>query len=247
MVVAPDIKQEARRLVAAGDAEQLRLRLLGGLGVAVHSHGGPLRGVERVYGDIDLVLRRGDARAAQRLVPELGYVANERFNALHGEQRLMFLDEVNERRIDVFVGSFAMCHKLELDSQLPEHGETLTLADLLLTKLQVVEINEKDLSDVTMLMRDHEVAASDDPEAINLRRVREVCASDWGWFTTVDDNLQKLATVAVNWLEAGAAGEVVGRIEAIRHDIAGAKKSMRWKARSKVGRKVAWYELPEET
>ena len=143
-------------------------------------------GVERVYGDIDLVLRRGDARAAQKLIPELGYVANERFNALHGEQRLMFVDEVNERRIDVFVGSFAMCHKLDLQSQLPENGETLTLADLLLTKLQIVEINEKDLSDVTMLLRDHEVAAADDSEVVDLRRIRKVCASDWGWFTTVD-------------------------------------------------------------
>jgi hypothetical protein len=249
VVVAPlsDIRDEACRVIAAADARRLRARLLGGLGVAIHSRKGPPPGVRRVYGDIDLVLRRADARPSQELMPQLGYTANSRFNALHGGQRLMFFDEANERRVDVFVGSFAMCHQLDLESALPEFGATLSLADLLLTKLQIVEINEKDLADVTMLLRDHEVGELDDPEVVDVRRIRDVCRADWGWFTTVDDNLQRLPAAAGQWLQGTEAEDVSTRAARIREDIAAAKKSMRWKARARIGRKVAWYELPEET
>jgi hypothetical protein len=241
-----DILEEARRVVAAGDAAGLRARLLGGLAVAVHAHGGRPGGVERTYGDIDLVIRRKDAQPMQRLMPELGYTPHVRFNALHGGQRMMFFDEPNERRIDVFVGMFEMCHALDLEPNLLEGTQTLTLADLVLTKLQVVEINEKDVADTLVIVRDHEAAPSSDPEVIDVRRLADVCGADWGWFTTVNDNLPRLEQASEALLDPREQQDVGARVELIRGAIASAKKSLRWKARARIGRKMAWYELPEE-
>jgi hypothetical protein len=124
---------------------------------------------------------------------------------------------------------------------------TLPAADLLLTKLQIAEINRKDLSDVAMLLWDHEPAAGDGPGQVSMTRLATVCGDDWGLYTTVTDNLSQAAPL----LAELALGEVdrarvAGRIEAIGHALEAAPKTMGWRMRAKVGRRVRWYEVPEE-
>jgi len=112
--------------------------------------------LQRSYADIDIVIGRKDGRAAKTALLELGYLPNERFNALRGDRRMLFYDTVNGRQLDVFVGTFDMCHKLDLSDRLTLLPGTLSIADLFLTKLQSVEINTKDLVDVAQLLRNHE-------------------------------------------------------------------------------------------
>ena len=60
---------------------------------------------------------------------------------------MLFYDTANGRQLDVFVGTFHMCHELDLGKRLAEHPSALDAADLLLTKLQIAEINRKDIVD----------------------------------------------------------------------------------------------------
>jgi hypothetical protein len=242
-----DVVAEGRRLVEAAD---LPIRLLGGVGVALHDHRPVPAALERGYGDLDVVVPPKSARATTGVMTAAGYEPNERFNALHGASRMLFYDIENKRQVDVFVGTFSMCHRLDLADRLGEHAYGLDAADLLLTKLQIHEINRKDLVDAVRLLLTHENAdiagGAGQPDAMSLDRLRSVTSSDWGWFTTVTDNLRLVRAAAADLLEPDEASVVETRADAIDESLRSAPKSMRWKARSVVGRKTPWYELPEE-
>jgi len=143
-----------------------------------------------------------------------------------------------------------MCHRLDLSGRLDQHPYSLDAADLLLTKLQIHEVNRKDLVDAVRLLLTHENAdiagGHGRTNAMSLDRLRSVTSSDWGWFTTVTDNLQRVRAAASDLLEAEDAEVVETRADEIDASLRTAPKSMRWKARSVVGRKTPWYELPEE-
>jgi hypothetical protein len=161
---------------------------------------------------------------------------------------MIFHEREHGRQLDVLVGSFAMCHALDLDGRLDTGSITLTPADLLLTKLQVVHITYKDLLDAVTLLHHHELAdhvpiAAD---AIDLARLEEVCGRDWGWYTTVADNLPRVQALAGELLPAPDAERVTSRIGTITTVLAECPKPLRWKARAKLGRRMPWYELPEE-
>jgi hypothetical protein len=242
-----NVVDEGRRLVESAD---LPVRLLGGVGVALHDHRPVPAALERGYGDLDVVVPPKSARATTAALTAAGYEPNERFNALHGAQRMLFYDLENKRQVDVFVGTFSMCHRLDLSGRLGEHAFGLDAADLLLTKLQIHEINRKDLVDAVRLLLTHENAdiggGTAEPDAMSLDRLRAVTSTDWGWFTTVTDNLRLARAAAADLLDPEEASIVEARADAIDESLRAAPKSMRWKARSVVGRKSPWYELPEE-
>lgn len=124
---------------------------------------------------------------------------------------------------------------------------TLPAADLLLTKLQVVEVNRKDLSDVLMLLYDHELAEGDGPRRLNTAYVATLCAADWGLYTTITDNLAKLHDVVPELVpDKAVASQLQGRVDEIGQRLDQAPKTLGWKVRAQVGRRKVWYELPEE-
>jgi hypothetical protein len=248
-----EIVSEARRIVRTAAGSGLPLRVLGGAGVALHDHGTVPASLHRAYGDIDVVVPTKSTKVTSGVLTSLGYISNNRFNALHGARRMLFYDTTNGRQLDVFMGTFAMCHELDLSKRLDQHPEALDAADLLLTKLQIAEINHKDVVDAVRLLLSHEVAEtatsasmSDGADALSLTRLREVTRGDWGWYTTFTDNLSRVREATATLLETDDADTVLGRIDAVRADLDAAPKSMRWRARSVVGRKTPWYQLPEE-
>jgi hypothetical protein len=245
-----DVRQEADRVVAAATAAGLTVRLLGGLGVAAHDHSAVPDRLVRTYGDIDVVTGAKDGRGTSTVLTQLGYTANDRFNALHGARRMLFYDTANGRQVDVFVGRFAMSHTLDLGSRLRLHPQALAASDLLLTKLQIVELNAKDVVDALRLLLLHDVApaesASDRPDVLSSDRVVEVTQGDWGWYTTLTDNLGAVAESAPSLLEPADSAVVRARADSLLEAVRGSRKSTRWKARSMIGRRMPWYELPEE-
>jgi hypothetical protein len=245
---APDIVTEAGHVLAGCAAQQVSARLLGGLAVARHRHIPTPPPLQRSYADIDIVIGRKQGRQAKTALLALGYTANERFNGLHGDRRLLFYDEPNGRQLDVFVGSFAMCHTLDLSGRLTLLPDTLSIADLVLTKLQIVQVNAKDLIDVAELLRNHELDRADTPGAdhLSLDRVCAVTGADWGWHTTLSDNLATLATFARDVLAEPDRDRVTTAASAVKAAMDEAQKSLRWKARARLGRRAPWYELPEE-
>jgi len=240
-----DVEAEAVRLLERAAEANVLVRLLGGTAVGMHRHGPRPAALERRYGDIDVVVKKGQDRALKHLLEDLGYVPNRSFNNLHGDRRLLFYDERNERQVDVFIGTFRMCHTLELNDRLELHPQTLAPADLLLTKLQVVKINTKDIIDAQALLLGHEVERGPG-DLIDLGRLVHVTSRDWGWYTTFMDNLARLLQHMESILPPDAAALVGRRFAKIQVALVDAPKSLSWKARAAVGRRMVWYELPEE-
>ena len=100
--------------------------------------------------------------------------------------------------IDVFFDKLEFCHTVPWKDRLELDPETIPLAELLLQKMQIVEINEKDLIDTITLFLEFPLGDHDD-ETINIDRVARVCAKDWGWWRTLTMNLDKVRQMAKHY------------------------------------------------
>lgn len=238
---------EGRRLVERAATGGAPIRLFGGIAIWLRASEPTRAALGRDYPDIDLVAHKKGSRGVRDLLEAEGYEPERTFNATHGARRLLFHAKDGGHQIDVFLDEFEMSHKLDLGARLEREPLTLPAAELLLAKLQVAEINRKDLTDAAMLLADHEPGDAGGPGSLELPRVVAVCGADWGLFTTVGDNLEALAAMRAELpLAADAAARLGERIDAVRGALEAGPKTLGWKMRAKVGRKVRWYETPEE-
>ncbi len=241
-----NIEDEARRLIAAAGPQALTLRLLGGLAVRVHAPSAAHRTLQRDYADIDLATPTRHGRKVETWLEAEGYTPDPSFNLLNGASRLLFFDEARARQIDIFVGEFAMCHRVALENRLDHDPLTLPLAELLLTKLQIVRMNEKDIRDICALLLDHPLAAGDH-ETINLPLISELCARDWGWWKTISLSLAKVRAFCDRAeLPPNGVATIRERLEQLEQALAATPKSTRWKMRAAIGERVRWHEEAEE-
>jgi hypothetical protein len=248
-LILGDPVTETRRILQAAEATAVPLRAVGGVAIALIAPSIVRLDPPRVYHDIDLVAPSGTP-AVGRLLVDLGYQAARRFNTLKGSERLLFHDN-DGRRIDVFIDTLRMCHTLEFRRRISLQPMTLPAVDLLLSKLQIVELTDRDAQDVAALLADHPLTTSDG-DGIDMRRMREICGNDWGWWRTVDGNLGRLAE---RWVAARAAADLDGsqvlgtalvRGNELRQTLASLPKSARWTMRAVIGARLRWYDEPEE-
>lgn len=237
-----DLRREVTRVLDAAHAQPVALLATGGLAVWLRCPSAARPPLAREYKDLDLVGRAGQAEPTAGLLDSLGYVPDAEFNQLHGHQRLYFWDPTNERQLDVFIERMKMSHDLDLSQRLDLDKETITLADLLLTKLQVFETNDKDLKDAAAILVDHPI----DERGVDADRVASVLVNDWGWWRTATANLDKVVAYTEHLEHFPDADLVKERIQQLQKHIAEAPKSMKWRLRARVGERVRWYELPEE-
>ena len=246
-MIETDVLKEAERIISTAEGQNITLRLLGGTAIGIRCPSAKHRAVARTYPDIDLVGHKKQARAIRKFFSTMGYEDNKMFNALRGSSRLMFFDIPNKRRIDIFLDYFDMCHKFDLRDRLTIDPKTLSLADLLATKLQVVKTNEKDIKDMVALLLDHDVVTSDELEKVNGKRIAKLCAEDWGIWKTFTTVLGKILVVLEQLdLTPDERKVVRDRIERLSKLIEDEPKSMKWKMRARVGEKSVWYKLPDD-
>lgn len=242
-----DIVQEAKRIVDAANERGLTLRLFGGMAVRLHCPSATHRGLQRKYADIDLMGLSKQSKDLKKFFVNLGYTPREIFNAMQGAKRLIFNDIEHGRRVDIFLDRFEMCHKFNFANRLSIDTPTISLADLLATKLQVVEMTDREYRDILAIIHDHEIGNSDAPETINGAYLADLCGQDWGVYKTFTVSIQNLlARLADYELAPNDADLVRKRLEALRTQIEDAPKSTGWKLRAKIGDKKKWYELPEQ-
>ena len=238
--------EEAKRIIEAADQSDLVLRLLGGVAFHFRCPSTNEETLRRKYVDIDFIGHSKQSRGIEKLFTEMGYVPRERFNAMNGEKRLIFNDLEHQRRVDIFLDVFEMCHKFNFKDRLGIDKYTITLADLLITKLQIVEVNKKDLRDLTCMLLDHPVGEEDSQETLNGASIAKICSDDWGIWRTLTMNLDKLLSEVNAGTLADSQKKVISeRIQSLKSMIDSAPKSFKWKMRARVGDKVKWYELPE--
>jgi hypothetical protein len=244
--IRSDMVDEALRTAEEAESEDLTLRLLGGVAIRLRAKDGLHPAFEREYADLDWIVPKGKSSEAQRFFDSIGYTPHVRFNAIHGRERLLFFDEENDRQVDVLVGSFRMSHQIPFGDRLALEPVTVPLAELLLTKLQIVQLNEKDVRDALALLHDHPVEESDG-DAINAAQVARLCASDWGLWRTFTANLEALEGHLDRYeLPEESKGRIAERIEGLQERIEQEPKPFGWRMRAKIGDRKRWYELPEE-
>lgn len=241
-----DVVDEAQRILGEMERSNLALRLLGGVAVRLRAENGLYPAFRREYADLDWIVPKRTSAETQRFFEAQGYSPQVRFNTIHGRERLLFLDERHDRQLDVFVGAFRMCHEIGFGERLDMEPRTIPLAELLLTKLQIIELNEKDVRDALALLHDHPVEDSDG-DSVNAGRIAELCAKDWGLWRTFTANLSAVGGHVERYdLPEEGRKLITGRIAELQERIEREPKTLAWKMRSKIGERKRWYELPEE-
>jgi hypothetical protein len=252
---------EALRIVTLAHDKGLIVRLMGGMAIRAHAPAWTAR-TRRTEVDLDFATRSKDRKGFFQLLEGEGYTADKQHNALFGGQQAYFVDVPRHRPVDVLVDKLDMCHRLEFGDRLDRSRPTLPLAELLLSKLQVVKLNRKDLLDALVLLAEHPLG-SDDGAAdsdhgmgtINIPRITSITSNDWGWWRTVTGNLDKLDQyLATDYtpadLDVGESRDVhyppADQIAKLRAAIEAAPKSTRWKLRARIGERQQWYTEPEE-
>jgi hypothetical protein len=242
-----DVIQEAERILSEAERQNIVLRLLGGVAVGARCPSAAKEpSLRRSYADVDLIGHKEQAKPIKALFQGLGYEPRQRFNAMFGDERLVFNDLENERRVDIFLDMFRMCHTFDLRKRLEVDKRTLPLADLVATKLQVVEATEREYKDTMCLLLDHEVGDSDDYEIINGKYLARMGAEDWGVYTTFKKSLERMADYMKPFPLEGDKKTIINeRMKEIERMLDQEPKSLKWKMRSAVGEKKVWYDLPE--
>lgn len=251
---------EALRIVDAAEQRGLLLRLMGGMAVRAHAPDWTHRTRRREV-DLDFATRSKDRAAVMQLLEREGYTPDKRHNAMFGREQAYFVDEARSRPVDLLVDKLQMCHKLDFSDRLAASKPTLPVADLLLSKLQIVKINKKDVLDALVLLAEHPLGPDDGAAdssagigAISLPRILSFTSNDWGWWRTATGNLEKLqqfldTDFVEGDLDVGARAvryDAKSQVAALRAAIDAAPKSTRWKLRARVGERQAWYQEPEE-
>src|SRR5215204_1512093 len=218
-----DVVEEALRTIEQAERDGTTLRLLGGVAIRLRAEDGLHPAFEREYADLDWIAPKGKSSEAQN-----------------------FFDEQNDRQVDVLIGTFRMSHQIPFGDRLALEPVTVPLAELLLTKLQIVQLNEKDIRDAFALLHDHPVEERDGV-AINGAHVAHLCASDWGLWRTFTANLEALEGHIDRYdLPEESKRRIAERVERLQERIEEEPKSFGWRMRAKIGDRKRWYELPEE-
>jgi hypothetical protein len=243
--LAKVFEDEALRVVRAGEAVGVALRVIGAL--AFHHHcpefGFIQAKLNRVYTDIDFAGYGKQSKPIRELFVSLGYDEDLEINAFHAEGgRLIFNNPTLHIHVDVFMDRLDFCHVIPWKGRLEVDSPTIPLAELLLEKMQIVQINEKDIIDTIMLLREHEITA-DDEDHINSAHVARLCAEEWGLWRTTSMNLEKVRDYLPHLdLDEGDKAVVGQRVAEVLSSMDDYPKGTKWKLRARVGDKVKWYK-----
>ncbi|MDQ2623086.1 MAG: nucleotidyltransferase family protein [Actinomycetota bacterium] len=251
--IRSDLGAEAERILDELDARGMKVKLLGGIAIQLALGDRIHPALKRECGDIDLFTTKSYCSGVESMLEELGWEPAAQFNALNGARRLLFSDPATDRKIDGFIDDFEMCHKLPLARRFDLPGATLSPSDLLLTKLQIIELNAKDRGDCYALLLGFpvtdqpETGNGDAIESIDLEGITSLTSKDWGLQHTLELNLERLrAGLVESPLSTDEQARIGDSITAIETALENAGKSRSWKLRARVGERKKWYDEPEE-
>jgi hypothetical protein len=252
--------EEGKRLVDEAQKREIPLRLLGGVAIRIHcsefiDFAKKLKRLgegQQEYTDLDFMsYMRFRKKKMKEVFDEMGYEKRPTTMSSAATQRQIFFHPKGWFYVDVFYDKLlAANHPLDFRGRLELDSPTVTPTDLLLEKVQIVFPDEKDVKDMLLLLRAHEIASQEHKNTINAKFIAEKLASDWGFWYTVTTNLDGLRQYAAVSIpdstdeEKQNLNEKVGKLlQAIEKE----PKSTGWKMRSLVGTKRKWYNPVETT
>lgn len=222
-----------------------RLRIIGAMAVKLHCprYSTLLDILKREPTDIDFMSHSKDRDKVIKMFQEMGYAQNRNIDFLYGGQRQIFRNESKQMTADVFFDELRMAHTVRFTDRLDADYPTIALADLVLEKLQIVKINEKDVIDLMVIFREHELGATEN-ETINSSYIAKLLSDDWGFYYTATTNLKKIRDTFISRyavLKEDDVGDIRSKINYLLEEIDRKDKSLRWKMRAKIGTKQKWY------
>jgi hypothetical protein len=251
LVPFEEFEKDIRRIVSEAQARQFPLRIMGGAAIRIHcsNHKPLFESLKRdPKHDMDFVTYSKFRAATKKLLVDLGYVpyVSLMLTGATGRHRQIFNDKQGNKAIDVFLDKLEMNHVIEFTDRLERDSPTVPLAELLLQKLQIVEVNEKDIQDAIILLSEHDIGKTDEEE-VNAPYIASLLANQWGFYYTVSQNLNKIMEFASKYPlseeDKRAVGERVGKLREI---IERQPKTLQWKLRARVGTSTKWYNVVEE-
>ena len=235
-------------LMAEVDKRGLTMRILGA--IAFRTHCPKFKHYEyqagRLLSDIDFAAYSRERKKVEEMFLDLGYEEDKRVKVLFEGKRYIFYNPEGIHS-DVFFDKLEMCHDVNFIGRLEIDYPTISLADLFFEKVQIVKINEKDLIDTAVLLREHEIGPSD-KETINSDYIATVLSRDWGFWKTTTMNLDKLEkyTLAADFLKEEDKKDIIDKINKLRKAIDEKPKTFKWRMRARIGEKRKWYRDVEE-
>jgi hypothetical protein len=242
------IINNARKLIDAANEKGLFLRVTGAIAIRIHCPKfGHLLSGSRVISDIDFVAYGKQINRIEKHMEESGYELRPPSIASLAARRRIFYDRENGITVDVFFDKLEMSHDIDFRGRLEVDYPTIPLAEMLLAKVQIVQLNEKDVKDVIILLREHEIADGD-KELINAKYVAKTLSNDWGFYYTATTNLKKVKDLLGNYgnLVNNDKELIISKIDRLLDIVEKEPKSFNWKLRARVGTKRVWYRTVEE-
>jgi hypothetical protein len=238
---------EALRIVHEAEVEGIRLRILGSLAYRIHCPANLdlFAKMERALTDIDFAAEKRQSKQIKQFLAAFGYVEDQRMTVSTEGSRYYFEHPETQLGVDVFMNELYFCHRIPFDGRLELDRPTISTADLLLEKMQIVELNLKDITDTMVLLLEHPIGTdADGPEVIDGAYIAKLLQDDWGFYYTVTTNLDKVGRFLPENAAIGAAqADVIrARLAEVRGLIDDAPKSRRWRLRAKVGARKQWYQ-----
>jgi hypothetical protein len=242
-------ENEVQRLTVAAKEAGLMLRLLGSLAFQVHcpQFGFLQAQLGRAYTDIDFAGYGKQAKQIGTLLAGLGYREDREIFVVTEGSRAIFENPANGLHLDIFYEKLDFCHVIRWNGRLEADWPTIPLAELLLEKMQIVKINEKDLIDTIMLLLEHPLGETDS-ETINLAYAAQLCAADWGLWRTTTMNLNKVKQMAQTYpqLSAEQKAQVTTQVDSTLARLEAEPKPLAWRLRARVGDRIKWYKEVDE-
>lgn len=243
------MKAEGERIVNEGRKRNLHLRLLGAIAFQARC---PkyryLTGkLHRELSDIDFAAYNKERAQIEKMMREFGYADQPMITALFGHRRLIFDNQSTGLHIDIFFDKLEMNHDISFDGRLDNEELTIPLVDMLLEKMQIVHINEKDVIDTIMLLREHSIG-NPGSGAVDGEYLARLLANDWGFYYTVTTNLNVVKSRLASYPELTQEDRdnVSHKIDQLLESIEKKPKTLAWKLRAKVGPKSKWYKDVED-
>jgi hypothetical protein len=238
--------RESTRILDEARRRNTVLRLVGGL--AIHIHCTDHSFCDRRYGDLDFVGLKSQYARIVEVMKEIGYIENLNMTISSAGSRLLFEKPETTDHIDVFLDHIDIEHEINLKDRLNIEKDTISISDLLLTKLTITRLNEKDIRDIITMMKDIQMGHDDSTGTINMTYIAELCAKSWGLYHDVMVSMRSTLNFLPNYtLSEDISSEVSSRLEALENEILKAPKSLRWKLRALFGERIPWRHEIETT
>ncbi len=257
--------EEATKIVNEAQTKGIIIRVVGSVAIRMHCMDfadmhirlARLGDIKRSFVDLDFV---GYSNQRKHIEPffanVINYIPDRHINAYFGHKRLLFYHPQGYYHSDIIFDKLEFSHdiffgkkpgegRLELDTH------TIPLAELILHKLQIHDINEKDFKDMIVLLRAHKIDERNEKEIINAKYIAEMLANDWGFWYDAKINLEHIKPFAKKYLaqekiDQTDYNDIIEKIDVLQGYIKQEPKTKKWTKRAKTGTKKTWWRHVEE-